>query len=124
MQYVAFVHKEPTSDYGVSFPDFPGCISAGRTLDAAYKNAGEALSLHIAGMREDGVKIPKPSKLDDLGRPKDVEAVFVIGVTTDKTLRVNITAPESQIKRIDAAATKAGMNRSAYLVSAALRLAR
>ena len=28
--YIAIIHKEPESDYGVSFPDFPGCITAGR----------------------------------------------------------------------------------------------
>ena len=33
--YIAVVHKEPDSDYGVSFPDFPGCITAGKTIDAA-----------------------------------------------------------------------------------------
>jgi len=33
--YIALIHKEPDSDYGVSFPDLPGCISAGLTLDEA-----------------------------------------------------------------------------------------
>lgn len=30
MNYVALIHKEEGSDFGVSFPDFPGCITAGR----------------------------------------------------------------------------------------------
>ena len=30
-QYIALIHKEPGSDYGVSFPDLPGVISAGKT---------------------------------------------------------------------------------------------
>ncbi len=29
-QYIALIHKEPDSDYGVSFPDLPGVISAGK----------------------------------------------------------------------------------------------
>ena len=29
-QYIALIHKEADSDYGVSFPDLPGVISAGR----------------------------------------------------------------------------------------------
>jgi len=33
--YIALVHKEKDSAYGVSFPDFPGCISAGDTLEEA-----------------------------------------------------------------------------------------
>jgi hypothetical protein len=30
--YVALVHKDEGTSYGVSFPDFPGCISAGDTM--------------------------------------------------------------------------------------------
>ena len=29
MDYIAYLHKEKASDFGVSFPDFPGCITAG-----------------------------------------------------------------------------------------------
>ena len=34
-QYIALIHKEDASDYGVSFPDLPGCVTAGATLDEA-----------------------------------------------------------------------------------------
>jgi predicted RNase H-like HicB family nuclease len=33
--YVALIHKDADSDYGVSFPDPPGVITAGSTLDEA-----------------------------------------------------------------------------------------
>ena len=39
--YVALVHKNAGTSYGVSFPDLPGCISAGDTLDEALANAAE-----------------------------------------------------------------------------------
>jgi predicted RNase H-like HicB family nuclease len=61
--YIALIHKDADSDYGVSFPDFPGCITAGSTLDEARAMAAEALAFHIEGMREDGQKIPSPSPL-------------------------------------------------------------
>ena len=35
MEYVAYLHKDRDSDFGVSFPDFPGCVTAGRTLEEA-----------------------------------------------------------------------------------------
>jgi predicted RNase H-like HicB family nuclease len=54
MEYIAYLHKDAESDYGVSFPDFPGCITAGSSLEEARRMAAEALSLHIAGMRDDG----------------------------------------------------------------------
>jgi len=66
MEYIAYLHKDRDSDYGVSFPDFPGCITAGSALGEARSRAAEALALHVAGMREDGDPIPQPSTLDDL----------------------------------------------------------
>ncbi len=61
MEYIAYLHKDPKSDFGVSFTDFPGCVTAGRTLDEARRMAEQALALHIEGMAEDGEAIPKPS---------------------------------------------------------------
>jgi predicted RNase H-like HicB family nuclease len=61
MEYIAYLHKDRDSDFGVSFPDFPGCVTAGRTLEEARRMAAEALALHIAGMIEDGEMVPDPS---------------------------------------------------------------
>src|ERR1700730_10330273 len=61
MDYVAIIHQDPDSDFGVSFPDFPGCITAGRTLDKAKALALEALTGHIGVMREAGEPVPAPS---------------------------------------------------------------
>ena len=123
MEYIAYLHKDRKSDYGVSFPDFPGCISAGSTLEEARRMAAEALGLHIAGMREDGEKIPEPSTLDDLkGDPamKDAVAFLVEVQEPEKTVRINITARESQIAEIDDLARKARLTRSAYMIRSSL----
>ncbi|MBV8450385.1 MAG: type II toxin-antitoxin system HicB family antitoxin [Hyphomicrobiales bacterium] len=45
--YIALIHKDRESDFGISFPDFPGCISAGSTLEEAASMAAEALSGHV-----------------------------------------------------------------------------
>jgi predicted RNase H-like HicB family nuclease len=42
--YVALVHKDQGTSYGVSFPDLPGCISAGDTMDEALANGADALA--------------------------------------------------------------------------------
>lgn len=62
--YIGLIHKEPDSDYGVSFPDLPGCITAGSTLEESREMAAEALALHIEGMAYAGMEIPKPSSAD------------------------------------------------------------
>lgn len=119
--YIAIVHKEAKTDFGVSFPDFPGCITAGQTVDEAKDLAQEALALHINGMIEDGEQLPAPSKLEDIMADADyVNAVAYLVVsipdTKPRTVRVNITLPEMTLKQIDAAAKKRGMSRSSFLV--------
>jgi predicted RNase H-like HicB family nuclease len=123
MEYIAYLHKDAKSDYGVSFPDFPGCITAGSTLEEARQMAVEALAFHIAGLREDGESLPPPSTLDNLhGDPAMKGAVaFLVEVTEpEKTVRFNITARESQLSEIDSRARAARLTRSAYLVHSAL----
>jgi predicted RNase H-like HicB family nuclease len=66
MDYIAIIHKDPDSDVGVRFPDFPGCITAGRTLDEAKEMAREALSGHIALLGEADEPLPEPSTFDQV----------------------------------------------------------
>ena len=61
--YIALIRKEKRSAFGVEFPDFPGCISSGKTLDEALRSAGDALALHMRGMMDDGEEIPAPRPL-------------------------------------------------------------
>jgi predicted RNase H-like HicB family nuclease len=122
--YIAIVHKEKKSDFGVSFPDFPGCISAGKNVDEAKDMAQEALTLHIRGMMEDGEKLPPPAKLEEIMADpdhSDAMAYLVVSVPElkSKSVRVNITVPEMTLKEIDRAANKRGMSRSSFLVHVA-----
>lgn len=66
--YLAFVHKDPDSDYTVTFPDFPGCITAGATLDEARDMAREALPFHVEGLMADGESLPDPMSLERIDR--------------------------------------------------------
>lgn len=122
--YIAVVHKDPKSDFGVSFPDFPGCITAGSSIDEAKDMAHDALSLHIKGMMEDGENIPTPSKLEDImddPNYADAAAILIVSVPEAKprSIRVNITVPEDMLRKIDTIARKRGMSRSSFLVHAA-----
>lgn len=78
--YIALIHKEADSDYGVSFPDLPGVISAGSTLDEARAMAAEALALPLKGMVEDGETIPEPSSLEDITARKERADVVAVRV--------------------------------------------
>lgn len=77
--YIALIHKDPDSEFGISFPDFPGCISAAGSADEARVMAVEALALHIAGMIEDDLEIPQPSSLDEvLSNPDNRDGLAVL----------------------------------------------
>jgi predicted RNase H-like HicB family nuclease len=123
MEYIAYLHKDKSSDFGVSFPDFPGCVTAGATLEEARELAVEALTLHMAGMVEDGEALPEPSTLDQVADDPAMDgavAFLVSAKAPEKTVRINITARDSQIEMIDFLARRAGMSRSSYMVQAAM----
>ena len=42
-RYVALIRKEADGCYGVSFPDLPGVITGGDTIDEAMEEAAEVL---------------------------------------------------------------------------------
>jgi predicted RNase H-like HicB family nuclease len=125
-EYIALIHKDADSDFGVSFPDFPGCVTAGRTLDEARSMAAEALALHIEGMEADGEAIPEPSSLTAIMEERenrDAVAVLVPGpAKAAKAVRVNITLPEDALRAIDSYAESHGYTRSGMIVAAARRL--
>ena len=117
--YIGLIRKDSDSDFGVDFPDFPGCVSAGDTLDEARRMAQEALELHVGGMVEDGEKLPAASSLEAImTNPENADAVaFLVNLPdpADRAVRVNITLPERLLRRIDERAK----NRSAFLARAA-----
>ncbi|HME69101.1 MAG TPA: type II toxin-antitoxin system HicB family antitoxin [Myxococcota bacterium] len=121
--YIALLRKETGSDYGVSFPDFPGCVTAGRTLEEARRLAAEALAFHVEGMLEDGAKLPEPSEFDAImAQPENADGVGLIvelPEPTSKAVRVNITLPKRVLAKIDAAARAARTSRSSFLAMAA-----
>ena len=80
--YIALVHKDEGTSYGVSFPDVPGCISAGDTLEEALANAGEALAAHLALMRHDGDTIAGPRSFEELRRDPEFLADAADAIVT------------------------------------------
>ena len=60
LEYLVRISKEPRSDWGASVPDLPGCVATGRTLDSALRRIEGAIRLHLRGLQEDGMPIPRP----------------------------------------------------------------
>ena len=60
MKYAVVIERGPAG-YGASVPDLPGCVAVARTRAAVERLIGEAIALHIAGMREDGLEVLPPT---------------------------------------------------------------
>lgn len=77
-QYVGLIHKEDASEYGMSFPNLPGVVTAGATLDEASELAEQALAFHVEGLIEDGEAVPDPTCLGKVMADADRRVVTTI----------------------------------------------
>lgn len=86
MNYPVVIHKTKKSDYGVSVPDLPGCISAGRTVDEALAMIREAIELHLEGIIEEGGIAPLPTPIEQLRTDPDYAdgTWAIVNVDTDR----------------------------------------
>lgn len=65
--YIALIHKDRDSCYGVSFPDVPGVFTAGDTIQEAILKASEVLEFAAEDWASlDGQQFPSPRTIDDL----------------------------------------------------------
>ena len=104
--YLAVMEPTEENGYAVFFPDVPGCITYGETLEIATRMAEEAVGLHIYMMECDGEKAPDASKVLN---PEDTQGCLVVPVTIfpdlvknemdNKRVKTNITLP-AWLKRI------------------------
>lgn len=123
MKYIAIIHKEAETAYGVTLPDFPGCFSAADTLDEVTANVQDAIELWFEG--EDYTP-PTPSSIEDVAKLDIARGgiLMLIDVNFDflnkKVVPVNISMPVYIRDRIDKAAKAHGMSRSTFMVRAAL----
>ncbi|MCR5563153.1 MAG: type II toxin-antitoxin system HicB family antitoxin [Desulfovibrio sp.] len=122
MKYIAILHKNEGTAYGVTLPDFPGCFSAADTLDEVQANAQEAVELYAEG---EAFTPPVPmtfEKVAALDEARDGVLMLVeirFDFLDERVVPVNISMPAYMRDRIGKAAKAAGMTRSAYLVQAA-----
>ena len=61
MNRYLIVIEKAKGNYSAYSPDLPGCIATGETRDQVSRNMYEAIQLHLQGLREDHLPIPKPT---------------------------------------------------------------
>jgi predicted RNase H-like HicB family nuclease len=93
--YIALIHKQPDSSYGVSFPDVPGVITAGDTIDEAMQKAGEVLEFAAEGWTElQGQDFPAPRTIDELRSDLDFQEAATDAVIAAVPFRAKAVAAE------------------------------
>jgi predicted RNase H-like HicB family nuclease len=115
----------PADGWDVVFPDFPGCVTQGDTLQQAMENAIEALSLHVEGMVAEGLALPPSSPMDaplpewlsESEMPTQVQALLPVDAPS-KSARLNVTLEQALLDRLDEAVRREGTTRSGYLAQA------
>lgn len=106
--------------YGISFPDFLGCVSSGATPEEAIEGGREALSGHVDLMIRDGDVIPNPTPLNAIPQEADEDVVCTTLIPVElpgRAVRVNISLDEGLLAEIDGIAGRG--RRSAFLADAA-----
>jgi predicted RNase H-like HicB family nuclease len=115
--YPAIIERAENG-YSVFFPDLPGCVSAGETVQRAALNAEEALAGHLLISAQYGDEVSDPTQLDDIPfdpEVSEVARILVRGEKPGKSVRINITLDEGLIAAID----RIAKNRSGFLAEAA-----
>jgi len=51
--------EKADNNYSAYSPDLPGCVATGKTHDQAAQNMHQAIEMHVQGLLEDGLPIPK-----------------------------------------------------------------
>jgi predicted RNase H-like HicB family nuclease len=60
------VVERARGNYSAYSPDLPGCVATGGTRDQATRRMHQAIQMHVAGLREDGLPIPKSSSTAEI----------------------------------------------------------
>ncbi len=91
--YIALIHKEADSSYGVSFPDVPGVITGGDTIDEAMSMAREVLEFAAEDWDADS-RFPAPRTIDELRADPEFQADAADAVIAAVPFRVKAEAAE------------------------------
>ncbi len=91
--YIALIHKDANSCYGVSFPDLPGVFTAGDTIDEAIRQAAEVLEFAAEDWPGlSGAQFPKARTIDELRADPEFQTQAADAVVAAVPFRLNTEA--------------------------------
>jgi predicted RNase H-like HicB family nuclease len=111
--------------YGVYFPDLPGCVAMGATIEEAVVNAAEAMRDWVDVTVESGGAIPEPRTIEALLADTEVHEDIVAGRAllrsvqlvrhSGRPAKANLSIDAGILAAIDAEAKRRKLTRSAFI---------
>lgn len=126
MRYIGLLDNSETGEFGISFPDCPGCVAMGKDENEAFANAVDALAEWLGDLS--GAERPRPRTVGELRRDRDVNeqiaegSIFVVVPFISeqgRPARANISLDVGLLNTIDETARMLGLTRSGFLAQAA-----
>ena len=122
-RYPALIDGE-SGAYGVTFPDLPGIVAMGATMDEALVNAEEALRDYAFEAERAGATLEPPSTIESVRAPAGSALVSVPLIRiSGRRVRANLTLDEGVAEFIDNESRRRGMTRTAFVEWMARRIA-
>ena len=125
--FTALLHGvDEGGSIGVSFPDFPGCVASGETVDQALRNGRESLEFHLEGMLEEKLSIQEETNRVEVSswikecKESVYPSLLEVEIPETQKERVNITLPRYVLNKIDSYTNSHNMKRSSFLTQAAM----
>lgn len=103
--YPALFHlNKDDGSYTITYPDFPGCISEGKSLENALYMAQDALRVWIGYALEEGASLPSPTSIHQV-QPGPGEFVNLVRavVQDSRAVRRTVSIPKWMDDQVSAA---------------------
>jgi predicted RNase H-like HicB family nuclease len=118
---VALIREEGDGILGISFPDFPGCVSAADTLEDVIARGTTALAHHVRAKAETNEAFPALRTADDIRRTEDLTGAIIAAVPVDlpgRPVQIEITMDEYLLAALDRVARAKGISWSGKIAEA------
>lgn len=114
-RYPALIDGE-NGAYGVTFPDLPGIVAMGATVDEALINAEEALRDYVLETQRDGASVAPPSVVEFVSTPPGSALVFVPLIRlSGRRIRANFSLDEGVADFIESESRRRRMTKTAFI---------
>ena len=117
MRYPALIDGE-SGAYGIVFPDLPGIVAMGTTIEEVICRGEEALQDYVLEAVKDGTDLVCPTALEDVEVPPGnvLTSILLVHVEPEKpSVRLNLVLDAGIAQAIDSEARRRGITRKTYV---------